>query len=204
MILTRVLVAVAATTIALGLPAGTRLPGGEPERHTNVTLAAPDKTQPTLHTPEASRSTPISIRIPHLDVVADVHPVGIEPNAEMEVPRDIRDVGWYTPTAPGTFDYGTTVLVGHRDGRNDPNGVFRQLERLEPGRGIRVLDSAGMSHLFRVQSVALLPDEAFPELAPHLFRSTGAARLVLITCGGTYVRDQGGYQSTVVVIATPE
>lgn len=204
MITSRVLAAIAVTTIALGLPAGTRLPGGESERPTQITLTPPTPARVSTEVEPAVRVTPVRITIPHIDVVADVLPVGLDANSAMEVPADIRDVGWYAPTAPLTLESGSTVLVGHRDGRRDPNGVFRNLEDLEQGRTIKVLDSAGVPHEFRVESVTALPDAEFTDRARELFLSEGVSRLVLLTCGGEYVRDEGGYQSTIVVVATPK
>lgn len=199
-----------ATTIALGLPAGTRLPGGEPERPPVSTIShptppsrdasiapSPDSTQPdVVH--------PTSITIPFLDVRADVIPVGISDNAEMEVPADIRDVGWYLPTAPLSLTSGSTVLVGHRDGKNDPNGVFRHLDDLDPGHRVFITDSQGTTREFRVRSVTSVTDADFTRKAPQLFVSDGPPRVILLTCGGAYVRDKGGYQSTIVVIAAPQ
>lgn len=205
---TRVLAVLAAITIALGLPAGTRLPGGEPERPfapapTSVSAPAASAASPIPSAPEQP-IVPARVSIPHLDIDADVIPVGITADAAMEVPTDIRDVGWYTPTAPGSFETGSTVLVGHRDGVGDPNGVFRYLEGLEPGRRVRITDTLGATYDFRVQSTISVPDNEFSLKAPALFTSEGPARLVLLTCGGEYVRSMGGYQSTVIVIATPD
>lgn len=204
MITSRVLAAVVATTIALGLPAGTRLPGGESERPVVFDYIAPAPTSAATPAPREAGPVPVRLTIPHIDVTAEIIPVGLEPNSVMEVPPDIRDVGWYFPTAPLTLDSGSTVLVGHRDGTRDPNGVFRNLEELEPGRVIRVMDSTGALHAFRVESVTALPDAVFAERASEFFLSSGGSRLVLLTCGGEYVRDADGYQSTVVVVATPK
>jgi hypothetical protein len=55
-----------------------------------------------------------------------------------------------------------------------------------------------------VESVTALPDAEFTDRARELFLSEGVSRLVLLTCGGEYVRDEGGYQSTIVVVATPK
>ncbi len=37
----------------------------------------------------------------------------------------------------------------------------------------------------------------------ELFARSGPARLTVITCGGPYLADQGGYQDNVVVTAVP-
>ena len=210
MIHTRVLAALAATTIALGLLAGTRLPGEGPERPVTTapplssTPAPPEPPTPLALAPAPAPVVPAEVSIPHLGINADVIPVGITADAEMQVPEDIRDIGWYVPTAPESFDAGSTVLVGHRDGATDPNGVFRKLGTLDPGRRIRITDSRGQAHVYRVRSVTSVPDAEFTRRARELFVSEGDPRLVLLTCGGAYVRAKGGYQSTVIVIATPE
>ena len=60
-------------------------------------------------------------------------------------------------------------------------------------------------------AVALLAALAWPALHPalpllptdDLFAVDGPARLTIITCGGVYERDNGGYQANVIITAVP-
>ena len=51
-----------------------------------------------------------------------------------------------------------------------------------------------------VESVEAFPKTSFP--AERVFDSTDRARLVLVTCGGTWVGGDIGYRDNVIVFAT--
>jgi sortase (surface protein transpeptidase) len=55
---------------------------------------------------------------------------------------------------------------------------------------------------YRVVSVQLVAKKALSSDS-HAFDQTGDHRLVLITCGGGYHRDRGGYDSNLVVTGIP-
>ena len=153
--------------------------------------------------PDHRAGAPRTIEIPDIDVEADITRVGMADEVTMEVPRDIRRVGWFQHSMPISRDRGSTVLVGHRDGRADPNGVFRNLEQLERGDRLQVFDDRGRRWQYRVHSIELLSHTVFAHRARELFSQFGVTRLILLTCGGEYVRADGGYQANVVVTALP-
>lgn len=146
---------------------------------------------------------PEAVAIPALGITAVIEPVGMMDEATMEVPEDIRTVGWFLHSAHPGSARGSTVLVGHRDGTTDPNGVFRRLADLQRGQAILVEDSSGSTWEYTVASVDLLAGPVFADRAPLLFDIGREQRLVLLTCGGSYDAQRGGYQATVVVTADP-
>lgn len=192
----------AACIAALGLLVYPPFQGQEPERLT-YSYSLPLTKFDTNDEAVRIDLIPEFLTIPRLDVFAEVIPVGLLDNQVMEVPANIKEVGWYFPTAPPSFDSGTTVLVGHRDGKGDPQGVFRNISELDFGDQIQLADNYGQLHDFIVESVSTIPDSEFAQNSKAIFAHGERPQLVLLTCGGAYVRGNGGYQSTVVLIATP-
>ena len=198
----RILAVLTACIAALGLLVYPPFQGQEPERLT-YSYSLPLTTFDTNGETARINLIPEFLTIPSLDLFAEVIPVGLLDNEVMEVPANIKEVGWYFPTAPPSFDSGTTVLVGHRDGKGDPQGVFRNISELDFGDQIQLADNYGQLHDFSVESVSMVSDSEFAQTSEEIFAHTDSARLVLLTCGGAYVRANGGYQSTVVLVATP-
>jgi sortase (surface protein transpeptidase) len=180
----------------------------EPAPPTSVAMAIPapqSVPEPLPNTPSPEQRTeylPAQLLIEDLEIDASIVSVGMADETTMEVPEDIQIVGWFRYSARPGSDIGTQVLVGHRDGRLDPNGVFRNLGELTPGTSITVRDRAAKDWVYSVDGVQVLNREDFALAAPLIFTGLGPPRLVLLTCGGTYDRSLGGYQSNVVITAT--
>lgn len=196
---------VAAFAVILGLLVGSSPANPEPEvvvalQDSMTTPAAPQIAW-SYPVPYADSPQPTRVRIPAIDVAGDIRPVGMSDAVTMQVPSDIRKVGWFDRSVLPISDSGHTVLVGHRDGASDPNGIFRNLGEVKAGDVIHVQDIAGRLLEYAVTEVSVLSDASFAEQALEIFRTRGAHRLVLITCGGTYDESRGGYQANVVVTA---
>lgn len=146
---------------------------------------------------------PIRLRIPALNIGARILPVGTDRQRNVAVPTSIDDVGWYRFGVSVGTTQGSTVLVAHRDGRIGGEGVFYDLGQLQRNDRIIVTDSGGRHWQYRVVSRELVSKSKFAVQAEDFFERTGPHRLTLITCGGAYIRDAGGYQSNVIVTALP-
>lgn len=194
----------AALGLALGFLVGSSPTDQEPEvpaftlavSHIDVGGEAP-----AYRVPYADSPQPVDLRIPSVDISGHVQPVGMTDAVTMQVPSDIKVIGWFDRSVFPISDNGHTVLVGHRDGARNPNGVFRNLENVREGDVVKVRDQSGRLVDYEVATVELVSDKQFAEKAAWIFRVNGPHRLVLITCGGTYDRTRGGYQANVVVIA---
>jgi sortase (surface protein transpeptidase) len=77
------------------------------------------------------------------------------------------------------------------------------MDSVEQGDVVFVRDRLGRERRYRVAARELIPTSTFPDAAPELFDITGPDRLTLITCGGAYERNAGGYQANIVVTALP-
>lgn len=150
----------------------------------------------------APTAEPVAVRIPAIDVDTTIVPVGMDEHRAVQVPEDIGLVGWYEPTGvvPGS-PVGSAVLVAHRDGSGGGQGVFYDLGQLDEGDRVLVTDESGRELRFEVVAREVLDKRGLP--VEELFGWTGPARLTLISCGGEYIPERGGYQSNVVVTAVP-
>jgi sortase (surface protein transpeptidase) len=93
------------------------------------------------------------------------------------------------------------VLGGHVDSQRYGVGPLARLAAVEEGARITVTDADGTSVRYRVTSVERISKAALP--TERLFAPDSAPRLVVITCGGRYLPEAGGYEDNIVVIAKP-
>lgn len=144
---------------------------------------------------------PVRMTIPAIGIQAMVVPVGLDEARAVQIPEDIATVGWYAlGVAPGSTT-GSAVLVGHRDGRVQGRGALYDLARLAPGDRIDVTDALSRELHFTVVAREVVAKAVLP--TDDLFAIDGPPRLTVITCGGEYVRDGGGYQANVIITAVP-
>jgi hypothetical protein len=145
-------------------------------------------------------STPTRISIPSLGVRAKVIKVGRAADGSIATPATdpAEATGWYR-LGPTPGELGTAVIVGHVDTDSRP-AVFHRLPELRKGKLIKVDREDHRVATFTVESVESFPKTSFP--AGRVFDSTDRARLVLVTCGGTWVGGHIGYSDNVIVFAT--
>jgi len=144
---------------------------------------------------------PIFVRIAAIDVATSIVPVGIRRDGAIAIPEDVSLVGWYRLGVPPGADRGSAVLVAHRDGRGQGPGVFYDLGSLEVGDGLAVDTASGDGLAYRVVARESIRKRRLPY--EELFSADGSPRLTLISCGGYYDPDRGGYQDNIVVTAVP-
>ena len=193
-----VLAALGATCLVLGNAQATRTPADAPgggrvveEAVSALPLAGPrgPSTQVVAR--------PVKLGVPRLDLATRLMELGLQADGSVEVPRDAAVAGWFRrgPT-PGML--GSSVILGHVDSMTGP-GVFFGLSRLERGDPITVELDDGSIVRFEVRSVRTYLNADFP--AQKVYGSHGRSELNLVTCGGAYDADLGGYQANVVVNA---
>ena len=142
---------------------------------------------------------PAAISLPSLGVDnAQIVPVGLEENGELEVPG-AEMVGWYQFGAGVGGGRGAAVLAAHI-AYNGRNGVFVGLSESEVGDRI-VVTQDGVDLDYRVDTIAQYGKFDLP--IEKLFAESGDEKLVLITCGGSFNPSLQSYDDNVVVIATP-
>jgi sortase (surface protein transpeptidase) len=154
--------------------------------------------------PEVRSAPPLQLRIPAIEVDTTVVTVGLEPDGAMEIPADVRTVGWYDPiagagVAPG--EAGTAVIAGHVDSRTQGRGAFWLLRDLTPGDLVEVVHVDGTVSQWQIEEVIRYPKTDVP--IADIFTFDGPSRLALITCGGEFDRSSGSYLDNYVVTAVP-
>jgi hypothetical protein len=184
-----------------------------------ATTAAPSTPTPSTSTPSTTPAnvvgapfrelsqappgpvvSPVRVDIPALGVRSDVVPTGVDPDGTTQIPEDVDVLGWYR-YGPAPRDSGSTVIVGHRDGRGQGRGALYALGALSVGDRIRVTLADGSRVDYRVVAREVLDKRAVP--LEIIFARTGGRVLSLLSCGGVYDRARGGYQANVLVTAVP-
>jgi sortase (surface protein transpeptidase) len=156
--------------------------------------------RPAVPRPPEQRPAPVRLAVPALGVDTSVDAVGVGPDGQMALPRDVDRVGWYR-FGPAPGDDGSTVIAGHVDDREQGLGALAPLREASVDDEVVVTDTAGTTTHWRVVSRELIQKRALP--LDRLFVRDGPPRLTLITCGGPFLPRLGSYRDNVVVVAEP-
>ena len=149
---------------------------------------------PSQVTPEP----PVALVLPD-GTRMSVVPVGTQRDGALELPPDVGTAGWWDG-GPKLGDlFGALVIAAHVDSFDEGIGPFAQLLTMRPGQRIRLV-SRTLSHEFAVDDTRFVPRTSLLS-DPDAFARKGPLRLVLITCGGPYDADAGGYRDNVIVVA---
>jgi len=141
---------------------------------------------------------PARLLIPSIGVDAKVQLVGVNAKGNMGVPSNFTDVAWYRyGTAPGQL--GSAVIDGHVDNGLALAGVFKHLSDAKLGDDIQVVTKEGSTLHFTVDEIETYPLDAVP--LDKVFNRKDTARLTLITCTGSWVKNQKTYDTRLVVYA---
>ena len=142
----------------------------------------------------------VRLTAPTVGLDLPIRPVGVARDRQMALPADPTVLGWYRyGPAPGA-GRGSVVLAGHVDSRRFGLGPLVRLRDMEVGDRIQVTRDDGTRRAYLVRSLRRYDRQALPA---EIFSRTGAERLRLVTCGGAFLPERGGYQENLVVTATP-
>ena len=168
-----------------------------------------------MSTPQATArpsSPPVRIRIPTLQVNRSI--------ISLQRARDRRTGAW-TWNTKRLFRPGRQDLVGHSEGSADPgqegnmilvghnygygySGVFVRLGRLKAGHKVYVINQAGRTFTYKVETVNRVKwrRKDLGELTQHLtFLATGGPeRLTLVSCSGANVEP---FPERIYIVAKP-
>jgi Sortase domain len=164
-----------------------------PPSRARITRSTP-QTLPPLVLP------PVAFAAPDLHARARVVPVGTDTGGALELPDDPRTLGWWVGGAVPGAVRGTVIVAGHIDTKEGGAGVMAGVIRLPIGARVSLTDAAGAQRMYRVVAVRSYPKRALPA---RLFTGATTARLVLVTCGGTFDAAAHHYSDNIVVYAVP-
>lgn len=152
-------------------------------------------------TTAAQRPRPDRLRIDAARLDVPVVAVGVAADGQMALPPDPATIGWYQfGPGPGE-DHGSVVLGGHLDSKEFGAGPLVRLRQLRPGAQVVLRSTDGSVTAYRVQRVEEVRKSRLA--IDKVFDRDGARLLRIITCGGPYDRNGGGYRDNLVVTATP-
>ncbi|WP_393059869.1 class F sortase [Streptomyces sp. LN549] len=147
----------------------------------------------------APASRPVRVDIPALGVSTPLVDLTLDGRGKLGVPDPAERnlAGWYrdgvTPGSPGT-----AVVVAHVDTPTGP-AAFAGLDTLRPGATVDVRRTDRTVATFRIYAIEEFEKSDFP--STRVYGPTKDAQLRLLTCGGAYDPDAGGYLSNVVAFA---
>ena len=131
----------------------------------------------------------------------DVVPTGVARDGQMDLPDQPSQLGWYRFGASPGDRRGAVVVAGHVDSDRYGAGPLVRVAALRSGDRIDLRDERARTTTYEVTKVQRIDKDDFSPGA--VFDRSGPAVLRLITCGGAYDPENGGYQDNLVVTATP-
>jgi len=143
-------------------------------------------------------SRPARLLIPAIGVDANIQSVGLswKNDGTMGIPTNFTDVAWYN-LGPRPGMPGSAVIAGHLDGKNVKEAVFYDLDKLNPGDLVEVIDRAGETSRFQVIETKTYEHDA---TTTDIFSNDASKmRLNLITCTGGWIKDKKMYDKRTVV-----
>jgi hypothetical protein len=144
---------------------------------------------------------PRQMTIPSVGVTMPVAATGVQDDGQMALPDDPSVIGWYRFGAAPGDPTGSAVLGGHVDSDIYGTGPLARLAGVNVGASIEVVGADGTPLTYQVTSVERIYKAALP--VDRLFAPDGPHQLAVVTCGGRYLPEAGGYEDNIVVIATP-
>lgn len=185
------IVALLASLLILWLNLGTNIVGKNTLTATNISTAIKQN--------EIQFGIPIRLNIPKLGVTANVEAVALDIKNNMDIPQKVEDVGWYKlGVKPG--EKGNAVIDGHYDDVTGAPVVFYNLASLQVGDPIETVDNNGKKLTFIVQKKANYAYNQFPLL--EVFGQSNGKNLNLITCSGTWDKNNKTYADRLVIYST--
>jgi hypothetical protein len=182
------------------MPGPSRPAGAAPPTASHAAAGQPAQTAPPGRIPTAlPRSNPVRVSIPAIDAASSLMPLGLNPDRTIQVPplSNPLQAGWYS-LGPTPGEAGSSVILGHVDGHNEP-GIFFRLRDLRPGNPVLVAREDGVTARFVVYRTEQVPKDDFP--TEKVYAATNRPELRLITCGGSFDWLSGNYRDNVIVFA---
>jgi LPXTG-site transpeptidase (sortase) family protein len=139
---------------------------------------------------------PIRLKIPSINVDAEIYYVGLTSDGKMDIKSDPTQVAWYE-YGPRPGEKGSAVIAGHYGWLDGKGSVFNDLHTLGKGDEIIITDSKGSSITFVVrESQKFDPDV---DTSSIFHSNDGKIHLNLITCDGTWISFKNSYSDRLVI-----
>lgn len=160
-----------------------------------INKPAEHKEEQAVHNQKVEYIIPKQLWIPSVGLKAQVEPVGLLENGQLEVPVSSEVVGVFVDgVLPG--QQGNALMAGHVDNYKGP-AIFYPLKKVKPGDPVVLSDKEGKYLVFSVIAVESYPTTDAP--LDKIFGDTDIEQLNLITCTGAYNRKKGEHEKRLVV-----
>jgi LPXTG-site transpeptidase (sortase) family protein len=151
---------------------------------------------------QVSPGVPVRLKIPKINVDAEVDPVGITSSGEIGVPIGPATTSWFD-LGPRPGDIGSAVIDGHfGHWKIGVGSVFDNLNKLVVGDKIYIEDQGGIKFTFVVRESRVYDPVA--DASVVFYSDDGKAHLNLVTCEGTWVPAQKTFTNRLVVFSDKE
>lgn len=173
------------------IPASALTP--QPQAPTGTNLPAVPSAPATTQIP----AKPSRIKIPSIGVNALIEHVGLDANLAVDVPKGVMNAAWWQD-GPRPGNPGNSILVGHFDDYKGDPAVFWDLDKLNIGDRLTIVDGNGAERTFEVVEMAMY---RFDDLSimDKVYGSTLNRNLNIITCGGIWDPVARNYDKRLVV-----
>ncbi len=149
----------------------------------------------------AGAVTPTHVKLAAVGIDAPASAVGIDVSkGVLGVSPDIHHTGWWADGAQPGDKTGAVLIAGHVDSATRGAGAFFHLKDAKAGDRVEVSTAGGRTYTYKVTSVKSYLKSALPA---DVWSRSGAARLVLVTCGGPFDQKTGHYRDNIVLTAVP-
>lgn len=146
--------------------------------------------------PEDLVLEPKILNIPKIGVSANLEVVGQDAQGRMDVPKLPENAAWYN-LGYKIGQKGSAVIAGHFDTSVGAPAVFYNLNKLEIGDEITVIDLSGKQMKFKVFRKETYDFDKIPLM--EVFASSDRIGLNLITCEGSFDAASKNYSKRMVI-----
>lgn len=137
-------------------------------------------------------ANPIRLTIEDIELDAEIVPVGLSEDNEINVLPEAERVSWLSYYVPGQL--GNALLLGHNQWSKKP-AVFKDLDKLEVGAKMTISYEDGTSLGFELYEIFVHDSYVLPTDVVDLYSEE---RTTLITCHGAFNSEIGTSESRVV------
>jgi len=170
-----------------------------PKINSSVAVASVNESLPLQVNVSSSVGIPARIKIPSINVDAEVDAVGLTSDGALGVPVGPTTTDWFSG-GPRPGEAGSAVIDGHFGWKDGIAAAFDNLSELQKSDEIDVEDASGSTTVFVVQELETFGEN---DVTQSIFYSDdGKAHLNLITCGGVWNALKESYSTRTVVFAT--
>ena len=144
---------------------------------------------------------PKRLKIPIINVDANIIEVGLTPDGAMDTPKELDEVAWYK-LGPNPGEKGNAVIAGHYGFFNGKGSIFNDLHTLNKGDKLQIIDEKGLEILFTVkESRRYDPSDDATDI---FISKDDKVHLNIITCDGTWKNDEKTYSNRLVIFTDKE